>query len=100
MGKIKQFILDVVEDLYGLAHSIEALAEVVEGNEPAEQPPKTAEGKPELTLEKVRAVLANKSQAGFTAEVKGLLDKYGAPKLSQVDPKNYESLLADAEALQ
>ena len=60
--------------------------------EPATQP--KSEEKPALTLEQVRAVLADKSRAG-----RDLLQKYGASKLSQVDPKNYEALLRDAEVL-
>ena len=61
-----------------------------------EAPP---EKKPELTLEQVRAVLADKSRAGHTAAVRGLLQKYGAAKLSQVDPKHYEALMKDAEVI-
>ena len=57
------------------------------------------EKKPELTLEQVRAVLADKSRAGHTAAVRDLLQKYGAAKLSQVDPKHYEALLKDAEVI-
>lgn len=49
--------------------------------------------KPALTLEEVRAVLADKSRAGHTAEIRELLKKYGASKLSLVDPKHYEDLL-------
>jgi len=60
-------------------------------------------GKPEeeavLTLEAVRAVLAEKSRTGHTAEVRSLLEKYGATKLSQIDPTNYKALLADAEVI-
>ena len=52
-----------------------------------------------LTLEQVRAVLAEKSRAGYTANVRELLQKYGASKLSQVDSSNYEALLRDAEVL-
>ena len=57
------------------------------------------EKKPELTLEQVRAALADKSRAGHTAAVRDLLQKYGASKLSQVDPKHYEALLKDAEVI-
>lgn len=57
------------------------------------------EKKPELTLEEVRAVLAEKSRAGHTAAIRTLLQKYGAKKLSGVDPKHYEALLKDAEEL-
>ena len=55
--------------------------------------------KPTLTLEEVRAVLADKSRAGHTAEIRELLKKYGASKLSLVNPKYYEALLREAEAL-
>ena len=57
------------------------------------------EAKPALTLEEVRNVLAEKSRNGFTSEIKELLKKYGASKLSEVDSKNYEALLKDTEEL-
>jgi len=47
-----------------------------------------------LTLEEVRSVLAAKSRAGFTNEVRDLITTYGANTLSGVDPDNYEALLA------
>ena len=52
-----------------------------------------------LTLEAVRAVLAEKSRDGHTADIRALLEKHGAPKLSEIDPDKYAALLADAEAL-
>ena len=57
------------------------------------------EAKPVITLEQVRAVLADKSRAGHTTEVRTLLQKYGADRLSQIDPANYEALLRGAEGL-
>ena len=52
-----------------------------------------------LTLEAVRAVLAEKSRDGHTADIRALLEKHGAPKLSEIDPAKYTALLADVEAL-
>ena len=52
-----------------------------------------------LTLEVVRAVLAEKSRDGHTAYIRALLEKHGAPKLSEIDPAKYTALLADVEAL-
>ena len=66
---------------------------------PAKEPVAKKEKKPELKLEDVRAVLAEKSRAGHTAAIRTLLQKYGASKLSAVDPKHYEALLKDAEVL-
>jgi hypothetical protein len=118
MSKIK-LLLDVVSDLRSLADSLQTVADAMTQNEPAEVPAENAgkktkkadtkaateeapspapEEKP-LTLEEVRAVLAEKSRAGHTAEVKALLTKHGADKLSDIDPAKYPALLADAEVL-
>ena len=64
-----------------------------------EAPDTAAPAEPQLTLEQVRAVLADKSRNGHTAEIRSLLQKYGAAKLSGIDPANYKALLADAEVL-
>lgn len=52
-----------------------------------------------LTLTDVRKVLAEKSRNGHTAQVKELLIKYGADKLSEIDPSKYAALLAEVEVL-
>ncbi len=101
MSKVK-LLLDVVEDLRSLADSVQAVADAMLQNEPTvDAEPKTPAPAPkkELTLEEVRAVLGEKSRAGFTAEIQALLKKYGAPKLSGIDPKHYEALLKDVEVL-
>ena len=72
------------------------LAEQFSSNDPIPEPTLT---EPVLTLEAVRAVLADKSRAGFTAQIRSLLQKYGADKLSGIDPANYKALLADVEEL-
>lgn len=51
------------------------------------------------TLEEVRKVLAKKSQSGFTLEIKKLICKYGADKLSEVNPECYAKLIKEAEEL-
>ena len=64
-----------------------------------EAPDAATPAEPQLTLEQVRAVPADKSRMGFTAEIRSLLQKYGAAKLSGIDPTNYKALVADAEVL-
>lgn len=66
---------------------------------PAKKTSAEEEKKPELKLEDVRAVLAEKSRAGHTAAIRTILQKYGASKLSGVNPKHYEALLKDVEVL-
>ncbi|OLR55072.1 hypothetical protein BHK98_02715 [Hornefia porci] len=53
----------------------------------------------DISIEDIRAVLAEKSQAGKRKEVKDLLLKYDSGRLSGVDEKDYPALLKDAEAL-
>ena len=72
------------------------LAEQFSSNEPNPEP---TPAEPVLTLEAVRAVLADKSRSGFTAQIRSLLQKYGADKLSGIDPANYKALLEDVEGL-
>lgn len=123
MSRIK-LLLDVIEDIRSLADSLQTLAdamlqngperadEPVEKNaEPGQKAEKKSTGKkavkpapkaePEkvLTLEEVRAVLAEKSRAGHTAQVRELLIRHGADKLSDIDPAEYPALLADVEVL-
>ena len=104
MSRIK-LLLDVIEDIRSLADSLQAVATALGQSDsedtpapapapvPADPPPKA------ITLEEVRAVLAEKSHDGYTDQVRGLLQKYGAEKLSGVDPKHYAALLKDAEVL-
>lgn len=61
--------------------------------QPAESAPKS------VTLEAVRAVLAEKSRKGHTAEVRELLLKHGAAKLSEINPSEFETLLSEAGAI-
>lgn len=52
-----------------------------------------------VTVEDVRAVLAEKSQDGLTAKVRELLESFDANKLSAVDPARLPDLLEAAKAL-
>ena len=89
-----------IEDLRTAAAAINDaanwLAEMFSGKKTEES---AAPAEPTLTLEQVRAVLADKSRQGHTAEIRALLQKYGASKLSGIDPANYKALLADVEVL-
>jgi hypothetical protein len=98
-------LLNVVSDLHRLADSIQAVVDSSEQSEPqtAETPvpkaDKPKEVKPDIGIEKVRAVLAEKSQSGKTAEVRALLQKFGAAKLSEIESDKYSELLKAAEEL-
>lgn len=101
-------ILNVIADIRSLADSLQVLAadmmESETGTTSAEpeatvkEPEKVDEPKVPA-LEDVRHVLSEKSRKGHTAEIKQLLIKHGADKLSGIDPKEYPALLAEVEAL-
>lgn len=59
----------------------------------------TKDQKIEISKEEVRAVLAKKSQEGKTKQVKALLNKYGAKKLTSVKEADYESIMKEAEVI-
>jgi len=101
MGRISELEL-AIKDLHSAAATINEVANTL-----AEMFSTTADeahdiavpAEPVLTLEQVRAVLADKSRMGFTAEIRSLLQKYGAAKLSGIDPAHYKALVAEAEVL-
>ena len=49
--------------------------------------------------EDVRGILASKSAKGHGKEVKALLSKYGADKLSTLSPEHYAAVVAEAEVI-
>ena len=102
MIKVK-LLIDVVSDMRSLADSIEVVCNAMRESDAApEKVPatKTEPAKePDIPLEKVRMVLAEKSQLGFTAEVREIIGKYGADKLSAVDKAYYADILKDAEVI-
>ena len=59
----------------------------------------STESNPVITIEQVRAVLAEKSQAGLTSQVKDLLTSFGSVNLSGIDPARYPELIEAAKAL-
>ena len=99
-----KLLLDVAEDVRSLAGSLQALANEIAGDDVADETPFAAvepAAKPPVTvtLEQVRAVLAEKSHDGLTEQVRGLLQKYGAQKLSAIASDRYADLLRDAKEL-
>ncbi len=99
MSKISE-MANIVEELRHAADVMNMAADFIYGSfctdEPAE--PETEEPKP-VSLEMVRAVLADLSRAGHTAQIRELLQKYGADRLSKIDPAKYTELLREAEEI-
>ena len=88
--QMSDLLMKVAGELQDLADKIQALCTDGE-NAPEEAPP--------ISLEKVRGVLADKSRSGHTAQVRALIQKYGADRLSEIDPKDYGAIIKEAEVL-
>lgn len=89
--KITKEYLDTFEVLYDPATDEPQAAEA-----PKEQP--TPE-KQTVTFVQLRSRLSEISRSGKTAEVKELIAKYGASKLSDIAESDYAAVLAEAEGL-
>lgn len=101
MSKISDMAM-AIEELRNAAAAINDAANWLTqqfSEAPEELPADVIDEKPALTLEDVRVVLAEKSRKGYTAQIRALLQKYGAAKLSGINPANYEALLQEVEEL-
>lgn len=95
----KEILREVIKDLENLTAHLKALFD--EPSVGKEKPSKPVE-KPKqntVSLEQVRAVLAKLSQHGKTAEVKALIVKFGANRLSELDEGKYAELLEEAKGM-
>ena len=82
---------DIVLKLRNAAQLINEVADELD------KAPEEPKAKIEFTT--VRAVLAQKAATGFKAEVKALLGKFNAEKLSDIRPEDYKQLMNEAEGI-
>lgn len=98
LATIKEELLRCSQALTGIADTLKELAHSWDDPLPQTEPVAPSP-EPILSLADVRACLAQKSVEGHTVAIQTLIRKYGAEKLSQVDPKHYAALMAEAEVL-
>ena len=103
----------IAEDLRILADDLEKMMAVGKEEEAvkpeekempkeADKPKETEkpkETKPVHTLEEVRVAVAEKSKAGFTAQVRETIIRFGGNKLSDVPESNYDALYEEAKKI-
>ena len=91
----------VAEGLRGLAKAEGGTKDKAVKAQKQAQPETVAEVQQEqpATLEGIRALMAQKTQEGKSKEIKELLQKYGAAKLSAVKPEDYPALMQEAQVL-
>ena len=98
MSRIK-LLLEIKEDAENLASSIGVLLTALESDEELPKEEKVKQEEKTYEIEDVRKILADKSRLGHTAKIRKFLEKYGAKKLSEIEPSNYKDLVADVEKL-
>ena len=91
--------MEIKEDAENLASSIGVLLTALESDEELPREEKVKQEEKIYEIEDVRKILADKSRLGHTAKIRKLLEKYGAKKLSEIEPSNYKDLVADVEKL-
>jgi hypothetical protein len=91
--------LSLANDIECVIATLKAIADYLRTAYPDSDYRDDEPAEPQITLEQVRAVLTEKSRSGLTAQVKALLAKHGANKLSDIDPADYEELLSEAEGM-
>jgi hypothetical protein len=91
----KETMIAVAENLSNLSKLFAEAAGETESSKAKENPAP----KQDIKLEDIRAILAEKSQAGKTKDIRSLLDSFDAEKLSDVKPEQYPKLLEEAKVL-
>ncbi len=94
----KEHITELAAELEKCGKVLLQIAEVMQTEQPPEKKVQE-DAKKELTLEDVRKVAADKSRQGFTEDVRNLIQKYGAKKLSEVDHGRYEDFMKELEEI-
>ena len=92
----KNDLKKTADELRSLAEQLISIADRLEGDDKQQKKESAAK---EISYTDIRKVLADKSRAGHTAEIKEILTQHGAGKLSEIDPKEYAAILKEAEVL-
>jgi hypothetical protein len=95
----EEFYHRMAEEAVEGLKTIQAVRQQLSGNnndQAVDEQPKRNPVQDKITI---RQLLAKKCQEGYTEQVKELLHKFGAEKLSDVDPKDYENLYYSAEGI-
>ena len=101
ISELNQVLYELKDCGKALIHIADTLTEIFcnTGDVPEIPIKPKDEPTPEYSFLDIRKRFAEMSRAGHTEALKELLNKYGADKLSSVDPLQYAALVADAEAI-
>lgn len=123
VGTCSENLIGISENLISISEKVSVISKVIveiisefqtETDKPAietkakKSAPKQIEAKAEpvkeaakeYTFTEVRTILAEKSRAGHTADIKKILVRHGAEKLSEIDSSEYVAIVAEVEVLE
>lgn len=98
LNEREEFYHRMAEEAVEGLKTIQAVRQQLSGNnnEAVDEKPKHNPVQDKITI---RQMLAKRCQEGYTDQVKELLHKFCADKLSDVNPKDYEDLYYSAEGI-
>ena len=101
MSEMSQVLDELISCGEGLVRAATALREMLSTEpEPVPPPEEVVEAPAQVyTFAEVRKAFAAKSHAGYTDQIRDLIARYGADKLSAIGEENYPALMADLEAI-
>jgi hypothetical protein len=102
MSELSQALDELVACGEGLIRTANAIREIFSAEpEPAAQSEESREEPSQrYTFAEVRKAFSAKSHAGYTEQIRALITRYGADKLSAVKEEDYPALMADLEAIE
>ena len=98
MSELDTLLTELSESVRAVQETAAAIREILSRDEQdhASQQPQEER---RIALEDIRAVLLEKRKAGFRDEIKALLLRHGAERLTDINPNEYPAMLQEAEAL-
>ena len=101
MSELSQVLSELTTCGEELIRTANAIQKIFSGEaDPETQPTDTQKEAPKrYTFAEVRKAFSAKSHAGYTEQIRALISKYGADKLSAVNEEDYPALMAGLEAI-
>lgn len=103
MSELSQVLDEMIACGEGMIRAANAIKEIFtaepETEAPVREEPEKKQETKTYTFAEVRKAFSAKSHEGYTEQVRALIAKYGAEKLSGVKKEDYPALMADLEVI-
>ena len=99
MSELSQALDEMVACGEGLIKAANAIRNYLSEGTETEPPAKEEAADAQYSFTDVRRAFSAKSHAGYTEQVKALITRYGADKLSAIKEEDFPAIMADLEAI-